>query len=679
MLIMDRFPLLFSPLDIGHITIQNRIVMPAMNLSYSDDGSINDQLLNFYKERAISEIGLIIIGGCYIDRVGMGIPMMIAIDDDKYIDKLRWFTDMIHECSKTKVAAQLYHAGRYAFEILTGIQPVSSAEKYSTFSKQMPRALETDEIPGVVQKFADAAARAKQANFDAVEILGSAGYLIDQFLSPLLNDRTDEYGGSLENRMRFPIQVIDAVRNTVGDDMTILMRYSGSDLVEGSNTLKDKVEIAPHLAAAGLDAINVTGGWHEAKVPMITMNVPQGTFAYFAREIKKAVNIPVFASNRINDPFIAERILQENDADAVCIGRGLIADPEFAIKAREGRLREIRKCIGCNQGCFDAVFNKTIVRCLRNPVAGWEGKYPIIHTDAPLNVVIIGAGVAGLECARTAAMRGHSVSIYEKNGMIGGQALFAGAPPGREAIADMVTWYEDEMERLHVPIQLNQEMSVDAISNLAPDVVILATGAKAGKPPIEGIDLPMVHFAWEFLDPAKRIFPGSRCAVIGGGATGVETALALAEFGALRPDVAGFLNYYGIMDAEEAWKATRTQRKVYILELLDKIGMNFGKSTRWVMLQDLDKHDIETILTAKVSQIIQQDNGKAEIRYSIGDQESILQDIDSIFVATSIKSENSLEKSLKEAGFKVRMIGDAKKTADLMNSIHDGFKSGLKI
>ena len=675
---MERFPLLFSPLDIGRMTIQNRIVMPAMNLSYSNDGSINDQIVNFYKERAISEIGLMILGGCYIDKV-TGFNMMIAIDDDKYIDKLRWFADTMHECSKTKVAAQLYHAGRYAFDVLTGMKTVSSAEKYSTFSKSTPRALETEEIPGVVQKFADAAARAKQANFDAVEILGSAGYLIDQFLSPLINDRTDEYGGSLENRMRFPRQVIEAVRNAVGDNIAVLMRYSGSDLVQGSNTLKDKVEIAPYLVAAGLDAINVTGGWHEAKVPMITMNVPQGTFAYFAREIKKVVNIPVFASNRINDPFIAERILQEYDADAICIGRGLIADPEFAIKAREGRLREIRKCIGCNQGCFDAVFNKTIVRCLRNPVAGWEGKYPIIPVDTPLNVVIIGAGVAGLECARTAAMRGHNVSVYEKNAMIGGQALFAGAPPGRETIMDMITWYDDEMERLHVQIHLNQEMSVDDVINLAPDVVVLATGARALKPPIPGIDLPMVYFAWEFLAPAKHIFPGNKCAVIGGGATGVETALALAEFGALRPDVAGFLNYYGVLDAEEAWKATRTQRKVYILELLDKIGTNFGKSTRWVMLQDLDKHDIETIMTARVSQIIQQDNGKAEIQYSVGDQESTLQDIDTIYVATSIKPENSLEKALKDAGFKVRVIGDAKKTEDLMNSIHDGFKAGLKI
>ncbi|MBN2151431.1 MAG: NADH:flavin oxidoreductase, partial [Candidatus Lokiarchaeota archaeon] len=233
---MDRFPLLFSPLRVGPMAIENRIVMPAMNLSYSDDGSINEQLVNFYKERAIGGAGLIIIGGCYVDRVGMGIPMMIAIDDDKYIDKLKWFTSEIHGCSNAKVAAQLYHAGRYAFEILTGETPVSSSEKVNAFTKLPSRALRTEEIPGVVQRIADAASRAKRAGFDAVELLGSAGYLIDQFLSPLVNDRTDKYGGSFENRLRFPQEVIRATRDAVGANVAILMRYSGSDLVDGSNT-----------------------------------------------------------------------------------------------------------------------------------------------------------------------------------------------------------------------------------------------------------------------------------------------------------------------------------------------------------------------------------------------------------------------------------------------------------
>ncbi len=676
---MERFPLLFSPLRIGPMTIENRIVMPAMNLSYSDDGSINEQLVNFYKERALGGAGLIIIGGCYVDRVGMGIPMMIGIDDDKFIDKLKWFTSEIHGCSKTKVAAQLYHAGRYAFEILTGMKPVSSSDKVNNFTKLPSRALQTEEIPGIIQKIVDAALRAKRAGFDAVELLGSAGYLIDQFLSPLVNDRTDKYGGSFENRLRFPLELIRAVREAVGGNVAVIMRYSGSDLVEGSNTHLDKAKIAPYLADAGLDALNITGGWHEAKVPMITMNVPPGVFSYFARLIKQKVSIPVFASNRINDPFIAERILQVRDADAACIGRGLIADPEFPRKAKEGRIREIRKCIGCNQGCFDAVFNKDIVRCLRNPQASMEGKYDLSKVANPLRVVIVGAGIAGLECARVAAIRGHKVSVHEKSDMVGGQAWYAGTPPGREEIVGMIEWYEDELARLGVPVHLNQEMNVDSITGLKPDAVILATGAKASKPPIKGIDLPMVHFAWEFLDPSKRIYPGEACVVIGGGATGVETALALAEFGALKPEVAGFLNYFGVLNAEEAWKATRTQRKVYIIELLDKLGQNFGKSTRWVMLQDLQMHGITSIMNAKVAEIAGQADGKASISFLAGEKPSSLQNIDSIFVATSIRSENALEKGLKEAGVKVKLIGDAKKTEDLMQAIHTGFKAAVKL
>ncbi|MBN2152146.1 MAG: FAD-dependent oxidoreductase, partial [Candidatus Lokiarchaeota archaeon] len=419
--------------------------------------------------------------------------------------------------------------------------------------------------------------------------------------------------------------------------------------------------------------------WHEAKVPMITMNVPPGVFSYFARLIKRKVEIPVFASNRINDPFVAERILQVRDADATCIGRGLIADPEFPRKAREGRLREIRKCIGCNQGCFDAVFNKDIVRCLRNPQASMEGKYDLSRVANPLRVVIVGAGIAGLECARVAAIRGHRVSVHEKKDAVGGQAWYAGTPPGREEIVGMIHWYEDELARLGVPVHLGQEMDAEAIVGLKPDAVILATGATASKPPIKGIDLPMVHFAWEFLDPSKRIYPGENCVVIGGGATGVETGLALAEFGALQPEVAGFLNYFGILDAEEAWKATRTQRKVTIIELLDKLGQNFGKSTRWVMLQDMQKHGITAIMNAQVTEIASQADGKASVSFVASEKPGTLQGIDSIFVATSIRSENALEKGLKEAGVKVRLIGDAKKTDDLMQAIHSGFKAAVKI
>nr|MDO8118590.1 FAD-dependent oxidoreductase [Candidatus Sigynarchaeota archaeon] len=674
----NSFPLLFSPLNIGNMTIQNRIVMPAMHLSYAENGFMNERLIEFYKERAVNETGLIIIGGCYVDVLGKGVDSMIAIDDDKYIEGLSTFSRAIHDASTTKVAVQLYHSGRYSFEQIIHAKPVSSSVKYSSFSKSTPRALGTEEIPLVVEKFAAAAARAKKAGFDAVEIVGSAGYLIDQFLSPLINDRTDKYGGSFENRLRFPMETIAACKAAIGENMPLIMRYSGADLVPGSNTLKDKVAIAPHLVGAGLDALNVTGGWHESRVPSITMNVPPGTFSFFAREIKKAVTVPVFATNRINDPKIAEMILHQHRADAVCIGRGLIADPEFPVKARKGNVKQIRKCIGCNQGCFDAVFSISPVSCMRNPIAGYEAKYKLIPAEKKSKVVIIGAGVAGLECARVGAIRGHEVTVYEKEGEIGGQAWLAANPPGRNDIEEIIDWYASELERLDVKIVLNHEVTPERLTTMNPEVVVIATGARPRKPKIDGIDLPNVHFAWDFLNPAQRIYPGERCVVIGGGATGVEVALALSEFGAMEPEVAKFMHDHAILDAEEAWKITGPQRKVFIIEMLDRLGNNFGKSTRWVMLQELEMNGIESFMNAMVSKISQDGNGKLSIAFTAGNDPHRLDSIDHVFVATSIESCDALEASVK-GKVKTYVVGDAKKTRDLMKAIHDGFKAGMKL
>ncbi|MHA1793204.1 MAG: oxidoreductase [Promethearchaeota archaeon] len=675
---MNHFPLLFSKLKIGSMSIQNRIVMPAMHLSYSSDGYINDKIIEFYKARAKSEIGLIIIGGCYVNNYGMGVPSMISISDDKYIDGLRKFASVIHETSSVKVAAQLYHSGRYSFESLIGTQPVSASATYSSFSRQTSRALTIDEIHQQVEDFARAAERAKKAGFDAVEICGSAGYLIDQFMSPLTNKRTDKYGGSVENRLRFPIEVIEACKNAIGENMALIMRYSGSDLVPGSNKLEDKVKFAPMLESAGLDALNVTGGWHESRVPSITMNVPPATFTYFSNEIRKAVNIPVFASNRINDPALAESILRESKADAVCIGRGQICDPEFAAKARNGDLASIRKCIGCNQGCFDAVFTMRPVTCLRNPAAGNEAKYKLKKADNPLKIMVVGAGIAGLEFARVAAERGHHVTIHEKSNRIGGQAWLASTPPGRNSISIMMKWYEHELKKLKVPIVLEENVTGKMVLDKAPDIVILATGAKPVAPNIKGVDLPMVHFAWDFLKPDNDIQPGLKCAVIGGGATGVETALALAQFGVFSLEIADFLNYHGVLDAKKAWQITRFNREVYLFELFAKLGTNFGKSTRWIMLQELEKHGIKATVNARVKEISSQENGKASIVYEVSEQQFTIKDIDSIYLATQVVPNDELEKEIK-GKVKYYKVGDAKKTKDLLEAISTSFKRAIKV
>ncbi|MBD3187400.1 NAD(P)-binding protein [Candidatus Bathyarchaeota archaeon] len=675
---MASFPLLFSPLKVGPVELQNRVVMPAMHLSYAEGGHVNSKLINFYSERATSEIGLIIIGGCYVNKYGMGIPSMIGIDDDEFIPGLHELTKAIHGCSKTMVGAQLYHSGRYSFKQIIGTQPVSASATFSKFSKQDSRELSVDEIQQHVQDFALAAARAKKAEFDVVEICGSAGYLIDQFMSPLTNKRDDEYGGSLENRLRFPIEVIQACRAELDDDTALIMRYSGSDLVPGSNDLEQKITMAPRLVKAGLDALNVTGGWHESRVPSITMGVPPGAFTYFSSEIRKQVNIPVFASNRINDPLIAESIIREGKADATCIGRGQICDPEFASKARKGNPSLIRKCIGCNQGCFDAIFNMSPVSCLRNPVAGMEGKYSIEPTDDKKTVMIVGGGVAGLECARIAAMRGHEVLVYELDSRLGGQIWLAACPPGREDIKTMVDWYKEVLERLKVKIALNRRVDVGLVKDLQPDVVIIATGARPVKPDIEGVDLHNVHFAWDFLKPDSNILPGDKCVVVGGGATGVETAIALAHFGSFSPDIAAFLNYFKILNDEKAWEITRKRRDVTIIEMLGRLGNNFGKSTRWTMLQDLERLEIQSHLNTTISNIMPNDDGTCKISCISGDETISLDKVDDVFLATSIEPVNDLHDDLKGV-VKCKVIGDARKTGDLMASIKAGFKQGMKL
>ncbi len=311
-------------------------------------------------------------------------------------------------------------------------------------------------------------------------------------------------------------------------------------------------------------------------------------------------------------------------------------------------------------------------------VAGNEAKYKLTPAEKKSKVIIIGAGVAGLECARVSAIRGHDVTVYEKEDEIGGQAWLAANPPGRRDIEEIIAWYASELERLNVKTVLGHEVTPEGLLAMNPEVVVIATGARPLKPRIDGIDLPNVHFAWDFLDPAQRIFPGERCAVIGGGATGVEVAISLSEFGAIEPDVAKFMHDHAILDAEEAWRITGPQRKVFIIEMLDKLGTNFGKSTRWVMLQELERNGIETFVNAAVSKISQDDRGKLSVTFNAGSTPHQLDSIDHVFVATSIESCNALEASVK-GKFKTHVVGDAKRTRDLMKAIHDGFKVGMKV
>ncbi|MDE1890019.1 MAG: NADH:flavin oxidoreductase, partial [Planctomycetota bacterium] len=378
------------------MTLKNRIIMSAMDLGFTSDGAINDQIVNFYRERAKGGVGFIVVGGCYPEMNGKVWKSIIGLDKDEFIPGLKKLTDAIHVYD-VRVAAQLLHAGRSASPFFTKMQPVApSAVAYRSI-KEEPRALTIPEIKAVIDNYVSATLRAKKAGFDAVELHGGMGYLINQFLSSATNKRNDEYGGGIENRARFAREMVIAIKETVGKDYPVIFRMSGDDLVEGGLKLEESVEIAKILEKAGADAFNVSPGWHESRTPIMLMAIPRMAYAYLSSRIKSQVTVPVIASVRINDLKLAEEILDNEQADVVSIGRSLIVDPELPNKYKNGQFDDIRTCIACNQGCFDSLLNFRPVSCIYNAMVGHEGEYKITKADKQKKVVVVGGGPGGME------------------------------------------------------------------------------------------------------------------------------------------------------------------------------------------------------------------------------------------------------------------------------------------
>ncbi len=533
---------LFSPLKIGNFLLKNRIVMPAMHLNYTPEGSVTDRLITFYEERAKGGVALIIVGGCIIDALS-GDQSMIDISDDKFIPGLQRLTDKVHQHG-AGIAAQLYHAGRYAnsdghlFSI--GQQPLAPSAIPSRFARENPKEMTKGDIREVISNFSKAAQRAKKAGFDAVEIIGSAGYLLAQFLSPVTNIRNDEYGGSPEKRMRFGLEVVAAIRAAVGKYFPILIRLAGNDFIPGGNTNKETRLFAVELEKCGVDAFNITGGWHETKVPQINMEVPRGALAYLAQGVKLVVAKPVIACNRLCDPVIADELINQGSADLVGIARGLLADPEMPKKILEGRCDEITACIGCNQGCFDHVFDLQPIECMVNPRAGHELDFPETpKAVTKKRVMVIGGGPGGLSAARTAAMAGHQVVLYDAADKPGGQLRLAGALEGRQEFLSYAEVLVRQTERAGVTIHTGKRVDEKLIKRQKPDVVVLATGGAPIIPDIPGVDNRHVVQAWDVL--AGRVDLGKEVVVIGGGAVGVEVATFIAKKGTIDAQTLQFL------------------------------------------------------------------------------------------------------------------------------------------
>ena len=663
--------MLFTPIKVNRMELKNRIVMSAMHFLPSWDGMLLPHHTAYFGERAQGGAAMIIIGGCTIDEFS-GAADMISVRDDKFIPGLSQLAKAV-QAHGAKIAGQLYHAGRYAHSLLMGgRQSISSSPVRSKFTGETPRELSIPEIKQVQRNYALAAGRLKRAGFDAVEVIASAGYLISQFLSPLVNKRKDEYGGEYENCMRFGLEVAREVRQEVGPDFPIIFRVAGNEFMEGGLENKETQIFCRELEKAGVDMINVTGGWHETRVPQITMGLPRGGFVYLAQGIKQAVSIPVMACNRINDPLLADQILRDGQADLIGFARGLIADPELPNKTIAGRLDEINYCIACNQGCFDTIFDRKPVTCLVNARAGAEAKLTIEPATRRKKVMVIGGGPAGMEAARVAALRGHEVRLYEKNEKLGGQLSLAALPPGRNEFLTFVNYLQKQLSKLNVAVHTRTAVTPPDVEAQKPDVVIVATGAKPLRPDIKGVDRPNVVMAWDVL--TGQVDTGKEVIIIGGGAVGLETALFLARKGTLHPDTLHFLMF----NQAESFPTLHSLlyqglKKITVVEMLKSIGQDIGLSTRWTIRQDLARHSVKTLTNANAKEI----TAEGVIVNREGNE--ILIRGNTVVIATGTRAVNDLYEKLKERVPEIYLIGDAKAPRKALEAVAEGLAVGRTV
>ena len=663
--------MLFTPILIGEMELKNRIVMPAMYFLNSVEGRVLPVHTDFFVERAKGGVGLITIGGCTIDETS-GPNKMLSVRDDQFIPGLAGLAQSVQRHG-AKIAVQLYHGGRYCrSQLMGGKQSVSSSAIPSRITGETPRELSIPEIKQIQRNYALAAGRVKRAGFDAVEVLAGAGYLVSQFLSPVVNRRKDEYGGDFPHRMRFALEVAQEVRREVGPGYPIFYRIAGNEFMEGGLENKEAQVFSRELEKAGVDMLSVIGGWHETRVPQITMGVPRGGFVYLAQGIKQAVSIPVMACNRINDPLLAEQILRDGRADLVGFGRSLIADPELPNKARSGRLDEIRYCIACNQGCFNPLSEDKPQTCLVNAQAGAEGKRIIQPALRKKKVMVIGGGPAGMEAARVAAMRGHEVCLYEKNETLGGQILLAALPPGREEFLTLVRYQETQIKKLGVDVHTGVEANLQDVERENPDAVVLATGAEPLVPDIKGVDRTNVVSAWDVL--SGKADPGREVVIIGGGATGLETALLLARKGTLDAETLYFLMFNQAESQETIQNLLyRGLKKITVLEMLPKVGQDIGVTTRWTIIQDLSRLGVSLRTKALAREIA--DQGVLIDRE--GREEWI--PADTVVLATGTKPVNFLYEQIKGRVKEIHLIGDAKTPRKALEAVAEGLEVGRTI
>lgn len=656
--------------------VPNRIMMPAMHLNYHRDGCYADEtLIAFYTERARGRAGLISIGGFAVEQAGAGVfkSLLLGIWNDTFIPDLKRLVNAMKAAHPDgKIACQLYHTGRVAPSKLTGHKPVGASDIASRFNPEPIHVLTTDEVRELEQKYIDAAIRAAEIGFDCIDIFCGVGHLLNQFLSPATNNRSDEYGGSLENRARVVMNIIAGIR-AKQPAMPVLARIAGHDLLPNGNTHREAAQIARLLEAVGADAFNVTGGWHESRVPQITGEVPAGAYVWLARTVKDAVHVPVAASNRINDPLVAERILRDEQADFISMGRPLLADPHLPRKLLEGQMSEINHCIACNV-CLDSAWSGP-ARCLVNPAAGREAELALKPMRHVKHIVVVGGGPGGMMAAKVAATRGHRVTLFEKSRNLGGVAAIGDVAPGKKEYR----WLYDDLcrqVRTHERIKINLgcEATLERLRESKPDAVIVATGGRPSMPDIPGLNnspIPVVH-AHDVLGGHTGAV-GDDIVIIGGGPTACETALYLKEQGSLDAETVKFLLVNRIMDVEELRQRAAVghpRRNVSLVQRSGRLAKDLNKSVRWTLLHAVEQAGVRTLVNATVLSIEQD-----KVIVQNGDAGLLDIPCDTLVVAAGIAPDDELYSEIRKnlGDVPVHLVGDAMSARQATEALLEGF------
>lgn len=652
------FPHLLQPLDLGFVTLKNRVLMGSMHTGLEEEKDGFRRMAAYYAARAAGDVGLIVTGGVAPNRSGWVAPFSLRLAGRSQVRDHRMITEAVH-AADGRICMQILHAGRYGYHPLC-VAPTSIKAPINRFK---PRALSNRGIVSTIGDFVKCAGLAREAGYDGVEIMGSEGYLINQFIAKKTNRREDEWGGSFANRIRFPLEIIRGVRKAVGEDFIIIFRLSMLDLVKGGSTWEEIVRLAKEIERAGATIINTGIGWHEARVPTIATMVPRAGFAWVTRRLMGEVTIPLVTTNRINMPEVAEAVLAEGCGDMVSMARPFLADPEWVQKAREGRVDEINTCIGCNQACLDQIFARKTATCLVNPRACRETIKPFVKAMQKKTVAVVGAGPAGLACATTAAARGHAVTLFEATGEIGGQFRLARQIPGKDEFAETLRYYRRQLELHGVDVRLQSKATPSDVMGF--DEIILSTGVVPRQIQLEGAaDRGNVHLYNEVLSGEKQI--GGRVAVIGAGGIGFDMATYLLHDQSGPDSIEKFMaewgvdmNFTGDGGLGEIQPAIPA-RKIYLLQRKNtKPGAGLGKTTGWIHRSILKKNGVHML--NGVEYLAVNDRGLL-IRH--GGEEQLLE-VDDVVICAGQLSELALAGELDSRGIAYHLIGGALKAAEL--------------